>query len=262
MSPNAETLIFILFALIGLGLCIAGLNLQNTYMISAAAVSAAFAASTWSVRSSLIQDREKISQFYLDRFIEGVEAAHDLLKDGNASRVNWISAARILSNCEDLSKNVTHAPHRDVIKMKTEEYRHKFGRIIAGPHITPSFFFGVDPGLPLDEAAKEASKNQIRTRSADSIWPPPESKELPPEAIYQIWRFAKFPKNYDDPLENRFSEDEKRSLRISYPALHDWINFRDNNKYYAGKRYQMERNQKTSSPPEMNEQNEERRRKC
>ena len=235
ISCNFESLLYLLLLVISIGLTASGLSTGNGHAVSAGAVLMACASSIWTVKSWMEQTREQSSKFHLENFLNGIETAYNLLKDGNSSKVNWITAARILSRCENLSKRITHPAHRDVLEIMRDKYRHRFGQIIAGPHISPSFFFGVDKNLALKEAASEATKNQMVVNSNDEKRQHPETTEIPREAVYQIWKHAKFPKDYTEPLQDSFSDSEKLSLSFIYPSLHEWIKFTDEHIYFNGK---------------------------
>jgi hypothetical protein len=152
---------------------------------------------------------EKESRFYLDSCIQAYKEAKRLLKDGNNNRKIWIGAARALEHANKLSQRVSINAHLRVLEVHKLKYRGFFDNVLRGK--PASFFYGAkDLAISTDEAAKLSSAPSAEMVST--------VKALLEKSIHTIWEAAQFPDNYNDLLESRFSELEKRKLILIFDS--------------------------------------------
>lgn len=174
----------------------------------------------WQIRTSVLEERLRRSEFCLREVIGAFEEAHRLLADGNNDRITWIAAARILEKTEQIGMEITHRTHRDVIEIQKDRYRRVFGNVLGhnNPDIPPGFFYGVSlQRHNIDEAAK-ASTTQEGGRS--------RLASIPESVLFSIWRFAQYPDDYEDPLpEHRFPDEkvESRTMHVIWPGLTEYL---------------------------------------
>ncbi len=155
---------------------------------------------------------EKRSQFHLDACVRGYAEARKLLQDGNNDRRTWIQAARALTHAKSLSSGVTVDWHRRLLELHKLDYRGFFHRALAEK--TPAFFYGSrDSSVSITDAAADSSASEERGgRLVVST-----VRELSPPSIYVIWEAAKWPEDYDDPLDREFTAKEEGQLLVLFP---------------------------------------------
>ena len=189
------------------------------------AVSAAFAALSGMFITLLLQEKrfqEQQSLFYLNSYTDGVEQASMLLGDGNNDRVTWLAAARILARCREIEPMITESGHKNWLKIRKDEYRQRFGYIlgVGNPNATLAFFYGVDPSISSTTEAAAASSKRGHDHTT-------HLRQLDEGSIHEIWKFADFPDDYDDPIETRFSSDELEKLKFGFHGLYTFLQHKD-----------------------------------
>lgn len=199
---------------------------------TAAAIPAALAAIVWTVRQhqettrdQTLQRREQEMQrrdeyrraqsvFYLDSWRDGVQRAYDMLKDGNNSRVIWLTAARVLVRCGRIESCITETHHRDILERSKDEWRLQFSRILGyrNPNVTASFFYGAPADMETDAAA-------ILSRAH-----PLDYVALAEPSVRVVWEFARFPKDYEELISGvEFTMEEKGWMWLTLPDLGEWL---------------------------------------
>jgi len=163
-------------------------------------------------------ERER-QDFYLEKTISGYQNALEILtREINGKRTNrrvaWIAAARVLQDSDNLSKKIVSKLHIEAHYIYKNKYRLLIGGLLefdnSGERLQPSFWYGGDSSLAIDEAAKQST-----TKEAGGI---PRLEYIPEKAIYLIWSFAQFPKNYEDPLDSA-GEFTNKTIRFMEAAL-------------------------------------------
>jgi len=150
---------------------------------------------------------ERRSLFNLNAAIDAYDQARQLLEDGNNDRRTWIEAARLLGHAKVLGEGVTVDCHLRVLERNKLRYRTYFASILDGK--TAAFFYGVDtPSLDADAAALEST----RPMGVDGQRGAPETRYLAEASIYKVWEAAQWPDDFDDPLGQTFSDEEKDSM--------------------------------------------------
>lgn len=177
----------------------------------------ALSAQLFTQSKSLKEAREKRSLFYLDSCVRAFEEARSLLQDGNNDRITWIAAGRALGHAQELARDVTEDSHNSVLELHRLKYRGVFGALLTNK--PAAFFYGVDPTLPIDEAAKESSKG-ARQNGRLLI---SGVRDLSDKALRAVWKAAQWPEDYQDPLGSGFTAQEQESLRLLYPGLHEFL---------------------------------------
>lgn len=170
----------------------------------------ALSAQLFTQSKSIKEAREKRSLFYLDSCVRAFEEARSLLQDGNNDRVTWIAAGRALGHAQVLANDVAEDAHKRVLELHRLKYRGVFGALLSDK--TAAFFYGVDPTLPIDEAAKESSKGERRNgRPLIS-----GVRDLSDKALCAVWKAAQWPKDYQDP-DSEVRQSRRRSQSIGWP---------------------------------------------
>ena len=220
LSDLVTTLALIFLAL-AIALSVTGMGQEDPSKLGTiGGTLAAVAAALLAVRLGVMQHERDRSLFFLNSYVDGLIMAHDMLRQGN-DRALWIAAGRILSRCEELGPLITYPEHRTVLEIRKDEYRWHFGSLLGAgnPDMTPAYFYGVDPGLGLQEAARASTTREGTVRST--------VRQLDESSIHTVWRFAEFPAGYEDKLSGRFTWDELRRLRGSYAALRAFLEYSD-----------------------------------
>lgn len=190
--------------------------------VTPAATFAAFFGIFLNEATKLADKQKQISKFFLEQSVSGFQHTVKLLRDRNNNRVKWISAARILQQSLELSKNITEKEHKSILRIETDRYRHQLWEILNpdDEHITAAFFYGVnDINLSIDEAAKQSSLPKAGE---------PHSRlssvhNLSEKSLFVIYNFMKFPENYADPLSETFSKEQTEELRLQHRPLYDYL---------------------------------------
>ncbi|WP_429647305.1 hypothetical protein [Skermanella aerolata] len=199
---------------------------------TAAAIPAALAAIVWTVRQHQETTRDQTRQrrdqeaqrrdeyrraqsvFYLDSWRDGVQRAYDMLKDGNNSRVIWLTAARVLVRCDRIEVGITETHHRDILERSKDEWRLRFSEVLGfrNPKVTASFFYGMPAAMETDDAAI-----QSRGNSLDLV-------ALVEPSVRIVWDFARFPEDYQELIRNiEFTAEEKGQMWMTLPDLAEWL---------------------------------------
>lgn len=186
-----------------------------------AGVLLALAGHLFTQAKAISDSEEKTSAFNLDGYRQASEHAHSLLSDGNNDRVKWIEAARCLAHAEQLARGVTVAEHILLLEVERLKFRGRFYSLIAGKE--PQFFYGVPSIYPtLDEAAMASTAGDERNGRVTTS----TVHELDEASIRAVWLAAGWPKDYRDPVGNRFTPDESAKLRLHLPQLHAFLEHR------------------------------------
>lgn len=65
--------------------------------------------------------------------------------------------------------------------------------------------------------------------------------ELSAKSIRAVWEAARFPKEYEDPLDKKFSKEEIGQLIVLYPGLHEYFEFHERFSSSSGKLFSKEK---------------------
>lgn len=166
---------------------------------------------------------EKRSLFNLEGFRKAFEHAQSLITDGNNDRAKWIEAARSLAQGNELGYGVSVKAHERVMELDRLRYRGIFDQLLRAK--SADFFYGVPPlHATLDEAAKASSAPGVRggRRQVST------NHELDEASIFLVWSAAKWPKDYEDPMGERFSPEQRAKLQLLYPELHRFFDHKHN----------------------------------
>ena len=161
---------------------------------------------------------ERSSLFYLDSCVKAFEEARQLLADGNNDRATWIAAGRALAHAKQLASAVTEDSHLRVLELHKLKYRGVFHDLLHEK--TAAFFYGAeDPAIPTDEAARRSTAGEDRNERmlASTL------KYLSDKSLRTVWEAAQWPKDYADPLDAAFSDEERAHLLVLFPGLHEYL---------------------------------------
>jgi len=186
---------------------------------------------------------EKRSLFYLESCITAYEEARNLLEDGNNDRATWIAAARALKHAQELSKEVSGEAHLRVLELHRLKYRRFFHEILwAKP---AAFFYGAqNTSITVAEAAAASTAPEERAgRTVIST-----VKELSEKSLRVVWEAAQWPTGYQDPLDGGFSEDQKGSMLVLFPGLHEYLEHTQRYASAGGKLYPRNADNKATQP--------------
>lgn len=160
---------------------------------------------------------ERRSLFNLNAAIDATEQARILLANWDNDRRTWIEAGRLLGHAKVLGEGVTIDCHQRVLEANRLKYRTFFSELLAEK--PPAFFYGVDPAMSIDDAARAASapanRNGVRSLS--------ETRQLEEASIYRVWEAAQWPSNFEDPVGPTFSEGEVDSLLFDAQGLREYL---------------------------------------
>jgi hypothetical protein len=136
----------------------------------------------------------------------------------NNDRTTWIAAGRALAHAKELSTRVVVPAHREVLELNTLRYRRFFHELLSTNRAT--FFYGVENNsITIEQAAQLSTAREERAgRICISTL-----KELSEESLYAVWQAAQWPSDFDDPLKATFSEQERASLLVLFPGLHEYL---------------------------------------
>ena len=115
------------------------------------------------------------------------------------------------------------------------KYRGVFGNVLDR---SASFFYGVDKeDSPIDEAASQSTGRTSRAgRTVTS-----SVRYLSEKALRAVWEAAQWPEDFDDPLTQSFSADERDRLIVIYPGLHEYLEHQD--RWHSASGHLFPRNQ-------------------
>jgi hypothetical protein len=176
-------------------------------------------------RERLDEVEERRSLFNMESSIKAYNQAVLLLANHINDRTTWIKAGRLLRHAKALGDSVSVDAHKRVLEFNRLEYRDFFSQLIEKK--SPAFFYGVDDpvvetGL-LDLAAK-CSTMPVEDNGSVEI---SSLRYLAEESLYAIWEAGQWPANYDDPLNVRFTEEEKRRLLFDSPGMLAYLEHRE-----------------------------------
>lgn len=173
------------------------------------------------------QSHDKLSMFYLDSCIKAYEEARRLLlDDGNNNRATWIAAGRSLMLAKELSNKIAIESHRTVLEVHQLKYRGAFHEALHDK--TASFFYGVDPLLPLEQAAKASTAGEQNYAGRVTV---STVHELSEKSLYAAWEAAQWPQGYKDLLNKEFSPEQRQSVVMFYPGLSAYLEHKS--KYHS-----------------------------
>lgn len=160
------------------------------------------------------------SLFNLEKADEAYQTAIDTLEQGGNNRRAWVHSARLISHAMALADGVTVENHKRVLDYMSLRYRAVFHDFL---HEKPaSFFYGVDPSMQIDEAAKASTVGGMVNgrHSLNSV------RMIDERSIYAVWKAAQWPEDYAEPSDAKFSDVEIEKLYVSYPAVKEFLDHR------------------------------------
>ena len=118
---------------------------------------------------------------------------------------------------KELANKIDIESHRTVLEVHQLKYRGAFHEALDGK--TASFFYGVDPLLPLDQAAKASTAGGINgSRIIAST-----NHELSEKSLYAVWEASQWPEGYKDLLDTEFSLEQRAILPAFYQGLGEYL---------------------------------------
>jgi hypothetical protein len=171
---------------------------------------------------------ERRSLFNMNAAIEAMERARSLLEDHNNDRATWIEAGRLLGHAKVFSKGVTNDAHQRVLEANKLKYRSFFSDLLKDK--TAAFFYGATEPMSTNAAARASSAlgNVDGRRSSSRV------RQLDEPSIHSIWEAAQWPANFDDPVGEAFTDEEKRLLRFHAVGLAEYLEHRDEYETFFG----------------------------
>jgi hypothetical protein len=173
-----------------------------------------------------------VSAKQVDVAVTGMKRALDLV-DGTNDRTTWIQGARILAASVRIAEAITERIHRDMLEILLFDLRNRAATILGcdnAQHVA-AFFYGV----PLDaqgnvtvadltEAARLSSV--ARQNAPGRIG---DIQHLEERTLFVFWKFAQYPDNFTDPIDQGDFRDLVRedSIRLTlYPGLREYLRHR------------------------------------
>lgn len=157
---------------------------------------------------SLLLNRQRdASNDYLESASDLIEKAHEVLSERDEaglpknSRLNWLTAARLLRKSEDLAKRISDPSHVQIWNEKIEYWRGRFHDLIRPD----------GDGFPSDYYAEKPEHLLVYS---DDVREP-----LALSSLAVLYRFVRWPQGRDDPLtdEDSFSDEEIRKMAAFGP---------------------------------------------
>lgn len=119
---------------------------------------------------------------------------------------------------------ISEEPHQRVLELHKLKYRRFFHEVLAGK--SGGFFYGVDPQMSIDDAAKASTVPQGTTIST--------LQAIPEKALRSVWGAAQWPVQYADPMEREFSKEERGQLLL-FQGLQEYLDHTERWHSVAGK---------------------------
>jgi len=161
---------------------------------------------------------ERRSLFNLNGALEAAEQARLLLSNHNNDRRTWIEAGRLLGHAKVLGEGVTVDCHQRVLEANKLKYRTFFSELLE--HKSAAFFYGVDSMMTTTDAAR-ASSAPANSRFES------ETRLLEEASIYRIWEAAQWPADFDDPVGQKFTPEERERLIFRAQGLREFLDHKD-----------------------------------
>jgi len=160
--------------------------------------------------------QERRSLFNLDAAIDATEQARLLLTDSNNDRRTWIEAARLLGHAKVLGEGVSVDCHQRVLEATRMKYRRFFSQLLEEK--SGAYFYGVDASLNLGDAACAAT-SAVENRGISRG----QHRQLDEASIYKVWEAAQWPKEFNDPVGQKFSHDDLDRLSFNKQGLREYL---------------------------------------
>ena len=169
-----------------------------------AIVSILFTARTWAS-----DQRARKSGAYTVRIIKGWREAAEILNKAGPDRAKWLAAARIISACNILRKEVSEQPDKDTLEIEIALIREELWDCLEHPG---SYYLGYPEISKLTDAIEKHKKKGVVC-------------EIPVNALYVIYDLIKYPDGYKDPMTYRsnFSKDDFKNLGRDSSGLLDYV---------------------------------------
>jgi hypothetical protein len=116
---------------------------------------------------------------------------------------------------------VTLAEHQVSLEITRLEYRSLFSDLIKQKGA--DFFYGGESGIAIDAAAVASTTSRDQNGN-QFIWP---YRYLDTASLFAVWDASRWPKEYDDPLERTFDEDERALVKFGSRGLDEYLKHRD-----------------------------------
>jgi hypothetical protein len=177
------------------------------------------------IREQASQRKEEVDEsrslFQLETSARAYREAWELLKDHNNDRTTWMRAGRLLGHARLSGTHVTLAEHQVSLEITRLEYRSLFSDLIKQKGA--DFFYGGETGIAIDAAAV-ASTTPRDQNGNRFTWP---YRYLDTASLFAVWDASRWPKEYDDPLERTFDEDERAFVKFGSRGLDEYLKHRD-----------------------------------
>ena len=156
----------------------------------------------------MINQRRVASEEYLENATDLLSKAYEILertKDENGipknSRINWITAARLILTAENIGGMLTEVSHQRIWQEKKEYWRGRLRDLIYPNH----------EGFPKTYYAEKAEHMLT--------WGNKDQEPLSEKSLAVLYRFISWPENTDDSLSKikKFSEAEIEKMATFGP---------------------------------------------
>jgi len=153
------------------------------------------------------------SRIIYEQCKQGLESAHNLLKDRNNDRITWIRAARLILNVKHLTQSITTEEYRLAYELAEDDVRARLYEVLSQktdgperPALPPAFFFGVKDWettkYTLDQLAIATSGGvHVQAVSDNHNVREPVSLNLEVNSVKVIMGFLDYPIEYVDRLD-------------------------------------------------------------
>lgn len=156
----------------------------------------------------LINQRRVASEEYLENATDLLSKAYEILdatKDAHGipknSRINWLTAARLIRTAESIAKLLTEESHKRIWQEKKEYWRGRLRDLIyPSREGFPKTYYAEKPELMV-------------------AWSNDEKEPLSEKSLVVLYKFIQWPEDIEDPLstEDKFSEDEIEKMATFGP---------------------------------------------
>jgi hypothetical protein len=147
-------------------------GLYNNSLFTGASVLLVADAMLYGIHRNILSDRQKNSQFYLTKYLEGLGMVLDRLKsDSPERRMAWVTAASIASDLKCIEEKITETPDKDFLEIYQRNFAHLLVEFIQNK--PASYFYGIDDpqGLTEDESLDNAAERVMENHGVVTSGP-------------------------------------------------------------------------------------------
>lgn len=187
-------------------------------LFTCASILIAAAALTYQAHRNQIEQKQKRSKFYLDKYIEATEMILErLTSDIPTRRIAWVSAASMADKLHRVERKITESGDREYLDIYQRNYCHLILTIfIDKPAI---YFTGNDEALSVEEALKPPTDRTSNGLASHLSLP----SNIPRDTIKSILSLTNIIWEKEVGYRYRNDLEFERVVQFNYPELSDYL---------------------------------------